>query len=168
MTARTTNIVKLYELERGRLRAFVRRIIGNQTIAEDVVQQAFTNILAKVDSPAPSSAYMAKAVRNLALNHLRDAKKRAQIEIADSDIDHIADACPSPEMITLYRCELQRLLLAVAALPPRRREAFVLNKIEDLSYDEVSERMKISRNTVITLVVSAMADLDRQLTSFNY
>jgi len=39
----------------------------------------------------------------------------------------------------------------------------VLNRIEGLSYDEVASRMGISRNTVISQIVSALAELDRQL-----
>jgi RNA polymerase sigma factor (sigma-70 family) len=49
----------------------------------------------------------------------------------------------------------------VAALPPRRREAFVLNKFEGMSYDEIAARQGVSRNTVISHIVIALADLDR-------
>lgn len=163
MAARVLDITKLYEAEHGRLRSFVRRIVGNPATAEDVVQQAFANILGKLDDRTPNSAYVVQAVRNLALNHLRDARRRADVEISDTDLGEIADLRPTPETIVLYRSELRQLLEAVAALSPRRREAFVFNKIEGLSYDEVADRMGISRNTVITLVVSAMAELDRRV-----
>lgn len=163
MTARVLDITQLYEAEHGRLRSFVRRIVGNPATAEDVVQQAFANILDKLDDNTPNSAYVVRAVRNLALNHLRDARRRAEIEISDADLGNIADLHPTPETVALYRSELRCLLEAVAALPLRRREAFVFNKIEGLSYDEVAERMAISRNTVITLVVTALADIDRRI-----
>ncbi|MGS1096515.1 RNA polymerase sigma factor (plasmid) [Aquamicrobium terrae] len=163
MTTRVLDITKLYEAEHGRLRSFVRWIVGNPATAEDVVQQAFANLLDRLDDKTPNSAYVVQAVRNLALNHLRDARRRADIEISDADLADIADLRPTPETVVLYRSELRRLLEAVAALPPRRREAFVFNKIEGLSYDEVAERMGISRNTVITLVVTAMAELDRRI-----
>ncbi len=162
MTAQALEIAKLYEKEHGRLRAFVRRIVGNPAAAEDVVQQAFTNILGRQENAA-TAAYVVQAARNLALNHLRDARRRGDIEQAGLDLELIADLRPSPEMIALYRSELRRLLEAVAALPARRREAFVLNRIEGLSYDEVASRMGISRNTVISQIVSALAELDRQL-----
>ena len=61
------------------------------------------------------------------------------------------------------RCELRRVLEAVATLPLRRRQAFVLHKFEGLSYDEIAARQGVSRNTVITQIVSALADLDRRL-----
>ena len=77
MNADTSNIAELYETEHGRLRSFVRRIVGSSAAAEDVVQQAFANILGKADPASPPSvAYIVQAVRNLALNHLRDMRRR--------------------------------------------------------------------------------------------
>ena len=68
------------------------------------------------------------------------------------------------EATTKARRQIRKLKTkAIASLPARRREAFVLNRIEGLSYDEIAERMKISRNTVISTIVNAMADLDRKL-----
>ena len=164
MSTRALDIARLYEKEQGRLRAFVRRIVGNPAAADDVVQQVFANILGRQEqTPSPSAAYVMQAVRNLALNHLRDTRRRGDIEQAGLDLELIADAGPSPETVAVYRSELRRLLEAIAALPPRRREAFVLNRIEGLSYDEVASRMGISRNTVITQIVSALAELDRRL-----
>jgi RNA polymerase sigma-70 factor (ECF subfamily) len=94
---------------------------------------------------------------------LRDARRRAEVEVEVDEPERFADTGPSPEMTVLYRSELHRLLHSIAQLPPRRREAFVLNRIEGLSYDDVAERMGISRNTVITQIVSALAELDRRL-----
>ncbi|ABS15483.1 MULTISPECIES: RNA polymerase sigma factor [Brucella] len=165
MTSRLWDLAELYESEQISLRAFVRRIVGNTATAEDVVQQAFLNLLSRYEdtAQAPGPAYVKRTARNLALNHLRDARRRADVEIEVDEPERFADARPSPEMTVLYRSELHRLLHSVAQLPPRRREAFVLNRIEGLSYDEVAERMGISRNTVITQIVSALAELDWRL-----
>jgi RNA polymerase sigma factor (sigma-70 family) len=165
MTSRLWDLTELYESEQISLRAFVRRIVGNTATAEDVVQQAFLNLLSRYEdtSQVPGAAYVKRTARNLALNHLRDARRRANVEIEVDEPECFADTSPSPEMTVLYRSELHRLLHSITQLPPRRREAFVLNRIEGLSYEEVAERMGISRNTVITQIVSALAELDRRL-----
>ncbi len=159
-----SDIATLYETEYDRLRSFVRRMVRNPDTAEDLIQQVFANIISSNGQPKPhNAAYVTQAVRNLALNHLRDTGRRAQVEIAGVEMEGIADAKPSPEMVVLYRSELLMLLEAIAQLPERRQQAFILNRIEGLSYDEIAERMKISRNTVISQVVAAMAELDRRL-----
>ncbi len=164
MTGSVADIASLYETEHGRLRALVRRMVGNPAVAEDVVQQAFANIIGRNGvAAAPSVAYVASAARNLALNHIRDSRRRGESAMSESDLERVADSRPTPETVTLYRSELRHLLEAVASLPPRRREAFSLNRIKGLSYDEVAVLMGISRNTVISLIVAAMAELDRKL-----
>lgn len=164
MVSRSGEMARLYRAESGRLRAMIRRMVGNPATAEDVIHQAFASLMAKSSDQAPANAaYVTQAARNFALNHLRDAKRRGEIEISEPDMHLLADGRPSPEMTVLYRSELHRLLQAVAALPPRRREAFVLRKIEGLSHDEIARRMGISRNTVISQIVDAMTELDRQL-----
>lgn len=165
MTTHSILVSALYRTELVRQRGHARRLIGNAATAEDVVQQAFANILGRAAQVPlePSAAYLARAVRNLALNHLRDARRRAAVEVEGADLEALADLSPSPEMVALYRAELRRLLQAIAALPERRRQAFVLSRIEGLSHDQTAACMGVSRNTVITHIVLAMAELDRRL-----
>ncbi|MBN9081458.1 MAG: RNA polymerase subunit sigma-70 [Rhizobiales bacterium 62-17] len=165
MSVRAIDIAYLYASERGRLRQLVRRFVDNRATADDLVQQAFEKLLRVADARSIDNcpAYLTCTVRNLALNHLRDQARHAEVVVADIELHGMADASPSPETTAIYRCELRRVLAAVAALPPRRREAFVLNKFEGMSYDEIAARLGISRNTVISHIVIALADLDRQL-----
>lgn len=163
MDVRVIDIADLYTSEWSRLRRLVSRLVGNRAAAEDLVQQAFEKLLRVAETGKLDNcpAYLTCTARNLALNHLRDQARRREIVIAEAE--SVADAGPSPESTAIYRCELRRVLAAVAALPPRRREAFILNKFQDLSYDEIAARQGVSRNTVISQIVIALADLDRRL-----
>lgn len=165
MSARAIDIAVLYAAERGRLKRLVKRLVQNRTTAEDLVQQAFVKLMDNADrgDVADVPAYLAVTARNLALNHMRNASRRAEVVLPDADLNAVADTRPSPEATAIYRCELRRVLEAVATLPPRRRQAFVLHKFEGLSYDEIAARQGIARTTVITQIVSALADLDRRL-----
>lgn len=165
MNAKTFDIAGLYISEQRRLHQLVRRLVGNRATTEDLIHQAFIKLLAAADVGNLDNcpAYLTTTARNLALNHLRDLKRHAEVGITDAELYAIADDAPSPEMTALYRCELRRVLQAVASLPPKRREAFVLNKFEGMSYDEIAARQGISRNTVISHIVIALADLDRKI-----
>jgi RNA polymerase sigma factor (sigma-70 family) len=165
MGARTIDLAGLYASEQGRLKRLVKRLVGSKATAEDVVQQAFVNLMASVECGdlVNCPAYLTCTARNLALNHLRNTSRRSEVDLAAEDLDAIVDPRPSPEATMMHRCELRRVLRAVAALPPRRREAFILNKFEGLSYDQIAARQGVSRNTVISQIVGALADLHRRL-----
>lgn len=166
MSAHASDIAGLYAAEQGRLKRLVKRLVRSRTTAEDLVQQAFVKLIDNADhgNVADIPGYLAATARNLALNHIRDVARRSEVELPQADLHAIADARPSPEMAAIYRCELRRVLEAVAALSPRKREAFVLHKFDGLTYDEVATRQGVSRATVISQIVSVLADLDRRLT----
>ncbi len=156
-------IASIYASEYGRLQKLVSHLVRNRATSEDLVHQVFLKVMAQEEAPNNWPAYLNRAVRNLALNHLRDNVHKSEVSLADHDFSEIADGMPTPEVIALYRSELRRVLKAVAALPIRRREAFVLNKFEGLSYDQIAVRQGISRNTVISQIVSALVDLKHHL-----
>ncbi len=165
MSARAIDIAGLYTSEQGRLRRLVRRLVGSRAAADDLVQQAFVKLMASSERGSLENcpAYLTCTVRNLALNHMRDLDRRREVDLPDAKLHAIPDHNPTPETVAIVRCELRRVLEAVAALPPRRREAFVLNKFEGMSYDEIAARQRVSRNTVISHIVIALADLDRRI-----
>jgi RNA polymerase sigma factor (sigma-70 family) len=165
MSARTIDLAGLYASEQGRLKRLVKRLVGSKATAEDVVHQAFVNLMARPECGdlVNCPAYLTCTARNLALNHLRDTSRRSEVDLAAEALDAVADPRPSPEVTTMFRCELRRVLRAVAALPPRRREAFILNKFEGMSYDQIAARQGVSRNTVISQIVGALADLHGRL-----
>jgi RNA polymerase sigma-70 factor (ECF subfamily) len=143
----------------------INRLVGNVSAADDIVHQAFVKLIAIDEDKAldNSPAYLTRAARNLALNHIRDLRRRSEVGLPDTTLHALPDASPTPEAAAIARCELRLVLRAVAALPPRRREAFVLSRFEGLSYDEIAARQGVSRNTVISQIVMALADLNRQI-----
>lgn len=165
MSTRVVDLASLYVSESGRLKQLVKRLVGSKATAEDLVHHAFLRLMAQAEAGDFENcpAYLTRAVRNLALNHLRDTTRKSEVALPESDFNAISDPAPSPEAAAIYRNELRRLLKAVAALPARRREVFVLNKFEGLSYDEIAARQGVSRNTVITQIVSALAGLNQCL-----
>ncbi|MDQ7778039.1 MAG: RNA polymerase sigma factor [Paracoccus aminovorans] len=153
----------LYRSEAGRLRSLALRLVRSAPQAEDLVQHAFANLLANGRDAALTPQYLRVAVRNLALNHLRDRARRRETALDAAIAGRLAAPEPTAEIVLLYRQELMRVLRAIMALPPRRREAFVLARIRALPLAEVAARMRISRNTAISHVVAACVELEARL-----
>lgn len=165
MTIEAAGIAKLYSAERPRLARLVQRIVGNHGTADELVHDAFSNLLSatrrtRVEQP---EAYLTRAARNLALNHLRHFRQGIELSIDQEVYQAIADTRPSPEMEVLYRQQLHRLLVALAALPQRRREVFILHRFQGLGYGEIASQLGLSRRTVINHVFNALDGLDLAL-----
>lgn len=157
--------VRLYDSERSRIRRLVGRIVGNASSADDIVQDAFSRLIqasrnTQIDEPA---AYLTRAARNLALNHLRHLRQGIEVSVDEQIYNAIADGRASPETELLYRQELRRLLVALASLPTRRREIFILHRFDGATYSEIATRFGLSRRTVINHVFNALDDLDLAL-----
>lgn len=146
------------------LKRFLARRLGNVTLAEDLAQETWLRV-AKIDGAGDVDnprAYLFRIAANLALDHQRHVNRGVEVE-AGPDLQGIADHSPTPENIALHRSEFSRLLRVVEGLTPRCREVFILAKFEEMTYAEVAETLGISRNTVITHMVTALAALEREM-----
>jgi RNA polymerase sigma-70 factor (ECF subfamily) len=145
----------------------VQRIVRNRAVAEELIQDTYLNVISRGSNNGSGIAqpehYLARAARNLALNHVRHLRHGVEVEVKEETRGMIPDTAPSPERICLYRGELRYLLSVLAQLTPRRRQVFALHKFEGLSYDEIAGELGISRNTVMVQMVNALTDLDRRL-----
>ena len=157
------SVADLYRTEAHQLRILALRLVRSGAQAEDLVQHAFANLLSTGRDAALTPQYLRAAVRNLALNHLRDHARRRETPLDAAIANTLVSPQPTAEIVLLYRQELMRLLRAILDLPPRRREAFVLARIRALPLAEVASRMGISRNTAISHVVAACVELEQRL-----
>ncbi len=117
---------------------------------DDIVQETYAILagLESIEGIRNPKAYVFQIAYSVILAQLR----RAQIVsiTAMDDIERLAieDEAPSPETETSDRQELHRLAEAIAGLPERCRQVFVLRKIEGLTQREVAQRMGVSLGTV--------------------
>jgi len=152
---------------RSALLRFLRRRLGNAALAEDLTQETWLRAAnargaAAIDNPR---GYLFSIASNLALDHQRHVGHRVELQAVAEVVEAVADHQPSPENVVLYRSEFARLLRVVDQLSPRCREVFVLGKFEGLSLAEISQRLGISRNTVVTHMVNALAAIEREMGS---
>ncbi|MCB0710900.1 MAG: RNA polymerase sigma factor [Ignavibacteriae bacterium] len=125
---------EIYTRYRGRIYAYVLRMIGDRDRADDIFQETFTRIYRhcheKDHDIARASSYIFTTARNRCLNAIRDRKTTTDVE----DYHQIVYQ-PSYE-----NAELSELVkTSLELLPDHYREAFVLREYDGLSYHEISE-----------------------------
>jgi RNA polymerase sigma factor (sigma-70 family) len=166
---RHQSLLQSFAEHRDALLRFLARRLDNTALAEDLTQetwlraanrQAFAPGAAIIDNPR---SYLFRIAANLALDHQRHVGHRVELQESEEVAEAVADPRPSPENVVLYRSEFARLMRVVDGLSPRCREVFVLCRFEELSHAEIARRLGISRNTVVSHMVTALAALESEM-----
>jgi RNA polymerase sigma-70 factor (ECF subfamily) len=132
------------------LRAWLgrRRIAGLET--DDIVQETYAVLagLATIAHIHAPRAYAFQTAQSVILRHLRRARIVRIDSIGDpAELDAAIEE-PSPERQASDRQELRRAIQLIEAMPAKRRQAFTLRKLDNLSQREIAQRMGISESTV--------------------
>ena len=103
------------------------------------------------ESDVERRAWVFKVARNLALNHLRDARRRPQtVELADA-------AQPATQELSVA------LRQALAGLPDLDRDVFLMRETVGLSYDEIASACDVSVDAVRARLHRARVQLREML-----
>jgi RNA polymerase sigma-70 factor (ECF subfamily) len=135
--------------------------------AEDVVQKMFCTLWdkrAEIDVQVSLKSYLYRTVHNSCLNRLKHEKVR---EAHKADFTHRHSEAHSRADERMAYDELTAAVKrAVAQLPKQCRAVFELSRSEALTYPEIAERLKISRNTVENHICKALRLLRENLKEF--
>lgn len=134
----------LYTAHCGRVYSVVRRMVGDDHLAEDVSQDAWVRAFQKLHlfrGDASFGTWMHRLAVNAALNRLRRAGKRPNVE---SSAEWWTSA-PVPADETVLN---QKMLgQALDRLSPGYRQVLVLHDVEGLTHEEIAERLGVSVGT---------------------
>jgi RNA polymerase sigma-70 factor (ECF subfamily) len=125
--------------------------------AKEVVQELFLKVwtyrerMVKIERLAD---YLFILARNLIFDHF---KRVAREWTERKSLDHVqVDAANTADHLILDKQYKEILQTAVASLPPKRKEIYLLARQEGLSYEEIANRLQISRYTVKNQMAMAL------------
>lgn len=147
-------------------RFFEKRGIPRHEI-DDLVQDVFLR-LASCETLADHEhmdAYLFRSASNLLTDrHRRLAARSSELhEAYEEDIHGIEKASFGPDRQLLGAQDIEQLVAALYELPERTRAVFTLHHIEDLSHQEIAERLGIAISTIEKHMGRASAYLIKRL-----
>lgn len=145
-------LAELYAAARGAVYAAALGILKNAHDAQDVTQDAFVRIWENAGRYEPTGspmAWMLSVTRNLALMHLRQSSRTAELSEGEWDAIPIAAPAVTPE----DRIVLQT---ALAALSDTERQIVLLHAASGLKHREIAALLDIPLPTVLSKYHRAM------------
>ncbi len=150
-------------------------IVQSQEDAEDISQEVFVRVYESISTfkgESKFSTWIYRITVTRSLDHLRRKKRKKRFAFVESLFgknDELVNDPPDffhPGVATEKKEDAVTLFKAIAELPENQNTAFVLNKIEGLSYQQISEIMNMSESAVDSLLHRAKMNLRKKLQNY--
>src|SRR5688572_16799225 len=144
------------------------KFVGKHDEAEDLTQDIFLKLfksLETFDRRANFQTWLISVSRNLCIDHYRSARRER--ETINRDVDP-SDLTPVAPGVSAYgrlehRDRVSLLRAALAELPPTLRTAVMLRDIQELTYQEIADRLDLPEGTVKSRINRGRTELARQI-----
>lgn len=144
---------------KNRLYAYLFRLLGNESEAEEFAQETFVRAYMHADkykTVAKFSTWLYTIATNLVRNRIRNIKRRPRMVSMWSDQQgsddgrwvEIKDEAPNPEDVMDRRKLNELIQTAIDRIPAKYRPSFVLREINGLSYEEIAAATGLKLGTV--------------------
>ncbi len=149
----------LFERYHVKLYNFLLRLTGNQSISEDLLQEAFFRILkyrGTFRETSRFSIWMYQIARNAHIDHLR--KRKRDVPLEDQWEKQISPD-PGPLEEAEANQDIELMTKALAKLPWKKREILLLSRFQNMKYKEIAELLGCQIGTVKAHVHRAIKEL---------
>ena len=152
--------------------SLIFRMVRDREMAEDLAQETFIKVLNNLDRYSPEfkfSSWLFKIANNLTIDHLRRRRvDTISIEGAPDAVTAESAKATSIMVVSGDESPLEELESrelgtaierAIAQLRPEYRACIMLRHVEDKSYEEIAEIVKLPLGTVKTYIHRARHEL---------
>ena len=144
------------------------KFVGKHDEAEDLTQDIFLKIfkaLNTFDRRANFQTWIISISRNLCIDHYRSVRKERQTIARDVDSSDLQPATTErgPYAQAEHQDLKAQLRQALETLPVTLRTAVVLRDLQELSYQEIADRLGLPEGTVKSRINRGRIELAHQL-----
>ena len=159
------SIVRMY---RRKVFNVAYKFVGRHDQAEDLTQDVFLKLYKSLDTfdrRANFQTWLISVSRNLCIDHYRAVRKERETINRDVDPADFAPVSPEPRADTLLeqRDRVRLLRQALDKLAPTLRTAVMLRDIQELTYQEIADKLHLPEGTVKSRINRGRTELARQI-----
>lgn len=144
----------------------VQRFGGRGIDVEDAVQDVFLILFQRLhefEGQAQLTTWIYRVCANVGSEHRRRRTRQARLQGLLKHLPFVSADSRTPAQDAETRDEWQHVERILASMSPKRREAFILCELEQLSGEEAAQILNIPMATVRTRVHYARQDFLRHL-----
>ena len=144
----------LFRTHREGVFRYLCRVVGQTEAARDLTQEVFLRVTragVPVTDEAGRRAWLFRIARNLALNHMRDSRRRGDVAV------HADRSEPAVQELSAA------IRQALASLSDMDRDVFLLRETAGLEYAEIGEACDLTVEAVRSRLKRARAELRTML-----
>ena len=141
-------LLKIYDQYYDRLKKFITRLVKDEWVAEDLIQETFIRVqknLDRVREPSKVSSWIFRIAYNLCQDHFKSAKKNAP------DRALFEERLPGPFVEIQVQKELEQFQMGACVqeqinlLPEPQRIVLILYDLMGFNHAEIAEILDISK-----------------------
>lgn len=153
----------LFDRHFDAIRSYLYYRSGDESISTDLAQDTFMKVWekGKLLDPERDTGLLYKIAGDLFISHLRRISRSRE---AFSEIK-FEEAGQSPESDLEYKELHKQYRSALGKIPEKQRTAFLMSRMENLSYSEIAERLSLSIKAVEKRISKALSILRNEITS---
>jgi len=174
-----TAFAQLVRRHQGALYNFAFRQLRTQSVAEDVVQEAFIRVVqnaADFKHEARFTTWLYTIARNLCIDQMRKRALRKHPSLDEARSGEDGDGPTLGEQTADTRASVERdaagseikirIARAVEALPDEQREVFLMREVANLPFKEIADITGVPENTVKSRMRYALERLQDALSEY--
>jgi RNA polymerase sigma-70 factor, ECF subfamily len=144
------------------------KFVGRHEEAEDLTQDVFVKIFKSLDTfdrRANFQTWLISVSRNLCIDHYRSVRKERETIDRDVDANELSPVSVevSPYAALEQRDRVVLLRDALRMLAPTLRTAVLMRDIQEFSYQEIADQLKLPEGTVKSRINRGRTELARQI-----
>jgi RNA polymerase sigma factor (sigma-70 family) len=158
---------QLYSRYRSRIAAYILGMVGDHGRAEDIAQEVFISALRRLrdtERPIAFKPWLYEIAKNACIDEFRRARRAREVPLdSDQDSDRELESWrPGPDAAIADKQSLSDLKGAFHGLSESHHKIIVMRELEGLSYDQIGDKLGMSRPMVESTLFRARKKLSEE------